>query len=541
MSTNIPNDYTSQWNKIRNKSDCEITQPVTPELCYPKSATENNPFTEKLFKYRASRREDCNPTPIDPCILDHTGLILPRGVVDPVDQSIEFESVGNDLVVYFCEDFFSTKQDKDKYISFNGSYVLADNEEDTKDYIIRYITNLYKSDNSYFTEADDGNLKATLTLSRPNSNICEFDTITQQCLCNENWWECTFTKTEDGMITLTTNDNEGVVIVLPSTFVQQYIKGQTSQETVNRIKEQLTNNAIELAKTLIGCYVGNKELEEHCPGHESFDPDKSNIEYYKNYSNSEALKPYFNKEKGTTHVCKNRMRLTLDKPTDNNNEDLRHNIREWEEKYNEVHESALAIITSSLRCTYGNQPQTSYCVYPVLRSETYPTAVYGLYPGQTLAHNDDLSCAIAVDKLFPLSALTKVDSNSTGNKTKNIGYLRTKYTYEDGNEDSTKYTYEDGSQYAYFHVDPESGTYYFGEKIAEDKRHAIVAVPTSSSETIDIEKDFRFELWNSEFTNSNDMLPEELSVPLKIESITESTTGEKTTTIVLSHVPSENK
>ena len=529
MSTNTPNDYTSQWNKIRNKSDCEITQPVTPELCYPKSATENNPFTEKLFKYRVSRREDCNPTPIDPCILDHTGLILPRGVVDPVDQSIEFESVGNDLVVYFCEDFFSTKQDKDKYISFNGSYVLVSDEEDTKDYIIRYITNLYNSDNSYFTESDDGNLEAKLTLSRPNSNICEFDATSQQCLCTENEWECTFTKTEDGMITLTTNDNEGVVIVLPSTFVQQYIKGQTSQETVNSIKDQLTNNAIELAKTLIGCYVGNKELEEHCPGHKSFDPNRSNIDYYKTYGNSKALESYFNKEKGTTHVCKNKIRLTIDKPTDNNDIDLRQDITEWEKKYNEAHENALAIITSSLQCTYGNQPQTSYCVYPVLRStdkENYPDAVYGLYPGQTLTHNDDLNCAIAVDKLFPLSALTKVGSNNSGNKTKNIGYFRTKPTYDDG------------SQYAYFHVDPESGTYYFGKQIAVDKRHAIVTVPTLEGETID---DFRYELWNSEFTSSNDTSPESLSVPLKIESISESTTGDKTTTIVLSHVLSENE
>ena len=41
-----------EWKKLNKGEDCEITQPDTPELCYPRNVYSNNRYTEKLLQYR---------------------------------------------------------------------------------------------------------------------------------------------------------------------------------------------------------------------------------------------------------------------------------------------------------------------------------------------------------------------------------------------------------------------------------------------------------------------------------------------------------
>ena len=110
-------DFTS-WEKIKNKSECDITQSsVEKELCYPKSDTSNNPFTEKLFNYRKSRGSDCSPTLSDPCIIDHSGLVLPKGTPIPVDTSIQFDYVENEDYYVSCESLLG-----DNYSTYKNDY-----------------------------------------------------------------------------------------------------------------------------------------------------------------------------------------------------------------------------------------------------------------------------------------------------------------------------------------------------------------------------------------------------------------------------------
>jgi hypothetical protein len=490
------NDDKSKWNRVLNKVDCEIVQPTTPELCYPKSDVSNHPFTEKLFKYRTLHGNKCDPSPSQPCILDHTGLVLPAAVPIAPDDDINYTYIGNDLVIRYCEDFFSNDTDEKTYkYSYNGSYVDKSVEE-----VRSFIEDFYKNE----TLTDD-----KLEIPRPNSVV---DKLT-----------ITLTRDVDGMVTLKTTDLEGLVIILPDTYIKYYKENDASAE--QQAKTAVNLLAETQALNTIVCYVGNSKLDECCPGHKDFNPETSRI--FTNYqvntspdlsdeqgNDTPDLSEYLvNKDNNKITVNKNRFRYTVQKSDieetsdSDNNIDNRKSIGKWKDKFDTAEKNALSLVRSSLECTYGNQEQTAYCVYPVVQPNTTKgfekPAVYGLYPDQLLKEGDILNngCAVLTNKLFPLENLEPETGTKT-NSEKHIAYIPTPTT-TDGNN----------FEYNYFGIDKNTGEYLTEqETISEDI--------TVYYDENDIGKTLQFKLWDSVTKETKDLqIKDPIEITDTIETI----------------------
>lgn len=98
-----------EWKKINKGADCEITQPATPELCYPRNVYTNNRYTEKLLQYRKLKDNNkCNPTPEDPCILNKDGMVYPdaESILNVVP--VEMVPHGNAEYTITCGEYYES-------------------------------------------------------------------------------------------------------------------------------------------------------------------------------------------------------------------------------------------------------------------------------------------------------------------------------------------------------------------------------------------------------------------------------------------------
>ena len=474
MSLN--DDNNSKWNKIRNKTDCEITQPATPALCYPKSDTNNHPFTEKLFKYRKLHGNKCDPNPSQPCVLDHTGLVLPGAKPEPPSTDIILKSVGNELVVWVCEDFFQSTDDKEDYKGFNGTVLVpvkkTGKDESGKDVyedletnksVVQIITAIYNdfvTNLGAYSESegfDDESQKTIFTYSTSKiednpSNFPDYFTTYFKYnntgeICSINFEE-TITQDSDsgnqttsGVNLVLKNINGGISIVLPNTYVQWYQEGVV--DSVEQAQITVNNLAITQAYSTIECYVCNDEVTGICPNDSHLIDKKTLVD-----ENTIV-------DKNTLTIEKNRFKQTLSRELQNESTDAsgriiqvtwgeiensipNNTIDSWKDIYDETNKLARDLLNTSLKCEYGNLEQTAYCTYPVLYSkDKTQTVVYGLLPDQLVKHDDVLkdSCAITTDSLISISSLNKDEPN---------------------NETHVKY---ENNTYNYFTIDPETGEY----------------------------------------------------------------------------------
>lgn len=92
----------SDWKKVLNKTDCEITQPVSGSLCYPKNNISNSKISDILFQYRKDRDSKCNPNPLDPCLLSKDNLVLPSAEEIVEYRDIYYMPVSNDAQTANC-------------------------------------------------------------------------------------------------------------------------------------------------------------------------------------------------------------------------------------------------------------------------------------------------------------------------------------------------------------------------------------------------------------------------------------------------------